>query len=66
MEIYLNQLLDPIRKEFETSENKKLTASAYPPIKSKFMIYLYLWEESLIFQKFFRQLNFFEFLILVM
>lgn len=33
MEIYLNQLLSPIRQEFETPENKKLTAAAYPPIK---------------------------------
>lgn len=33
MEVYLNILLDPIRKEFDTPKNKKLTASAYPPVK---------------------------------
>ncbi|XP_041352084.1 tyrosine--tRNA ligase 2, cytoplasmic-like [Gigantopelta aegis] len=30
MEVYLNQLLDPIRKEFESPELKKITAEAYP------------------------------------
>jgi tyrosyl-tRNA synthetase len=28
---YLNQLLDPIRAEFESEDNKKLTKLAYPP-----------------------------------
>ena len=31
MEKYLNQLLEPVRKKFETPELKKLTAAAYPP-----------------------------------
>ncbi len=31
VERYLNQLLDPIRKKFESPELKKLTAAAYPP-----------------------------------
>ena len=31
VEKYLNQLLDPVRKKFETPELKKLTAAAYPP-----------------------------------
>jgi tyrosyl-tRNA synthetase len=30
VEIYLNQLLEPIRKEFDTPELKKLTSQAYP------------------------------------
>ncbi|XP_063402651.1 tyrosine--tRNA ligase, cytoplasmic-like [Mytilus trossulus] len=35
VENYLNQLLDPIRKEFETPELKKLTSQAYPVEKKK-------------------------------
>ena len=31
MEKYLNQLLEPVRKKFESPELKKLTAAAYPP-----------------------------------
>ena len=31
VEMYLNQILDPIRKIFDTPELKKLTAAAYPP-----------------------------------
>jgi len=31
VEKYLNQLLEPVRKKFETPELKKLTAAAYPP-----------------------------------
>lgn len=30
VEKYLNQLLEPIRKEFESDENKKLINEAYP------------------------------------
>ncbi|XP_077976881.1 tyrosine--tRNA ligase, cytoplasmic-like [Glandiceps talaboti] len=30
-EIYLNRLLDPIRKKFDDKEMKKLSSSAYPP-----------------------------------
>ena len=32
---YLNELLEPVRKEFETPENKKLISQAYPPLDSK-------------------------------
>ncbi|XP_064613085.1 tyrosine--tRNA ligase, cytoplasmic-like [Liolophura sinensis] len=35
VEFYLNNLLDPIRKEFETPELKKLTSQAYPVVKTK-------------------------------
>ncbi|CAC5414274.1 YARS [Mytilus coruscus] len=35
VENYLNQLLDPIRKEFDTPELKKLTSQAYPVEKKK-------------------------------
>ena len=35
VEIYLNQLLEPIRKEFDTPELKKLTSQAYPVEKKK-------------------------------
>ena len=35
VEGYLNQLLDPIREEFNSPALKKLTASAYPPPTSK-------------------------------
>ncbi|XP_030644899.1 tyrosine--tRNA ligase, cytoplasmic [Chanos chanos] len=36
VEVALNQLLDPIRKKFETAELKKLTSAAYPaPSKNK-------------------------------
>ncbi len=31
VERYLNRLLDPVRKTFETPEMKKLIAAAYPP-----------------------------------
>ena len=31
VEKYLNRLLDPVRKYFETPELKKLVAKAYPP-----------------------------------
>jgi tyrosyl-tRNA synthetase len=31
VEKYLNGLLDPVRKTFDTPEMKKLTSSAYPP-----------------------------------
>jgi len=31
VEKYLNQLLDPVRKKFESPELQKLTAAAYPP-----------------------------------
>ena len=33
--IYLNRLLDPVRKKFETPELKKLTAQAYPDPNAK-------------------------------
>ncbi len=33
VEVYLNELLDPVRKEFDTPELKKLTREAYPPPK---------------------------------
>ncbi|GFO43063.1 tyrosine--tRNA ligase [Plakobranchus ocellatus] len=36
VEIYLNALLEPIRKEFEKPELKKLTSQAYPVQKKKF------------------------------
>lgn len=32
VEIYLNRLLDPIRKKFEKAELKKLVEKAYPPV----------------------------------
>lgn len=35
VERYLNELLEPIRKEFESAENKKLVAQAYPVEKKK-------------------------------
>ncbi|XP_022290160.2 tyrosine--tRNA ligase, cytoplasmic-like [Crassostrea virginica] len=35
VEGYLNELLEPIRKEFESAENKKLVAQAYPVEKKK-------------------------------
>lgn len=35
VEVYLNKLLDPIRKEFESPELKKLTSQAYPVEKKK-------------------------------
>lgn len=35
VEVYLNQLLDPVRKEFDTPELKKLTSQAYPVEKKK-------------------------------
>ena len=38
VEIYLNELLDPIRKSFETPENKKLVSQAYP-VEKKSMYY---------------------------
>merc|ERR1712168_1460818 len=31
VEKYLNQLLEPVRRKFETPEMKKLIATAYPP-----------------------------------
>ena len=31
VEKYLNQLLEPVRKKFESPELKKLTQQAYPP-----------------------------------
>ena len=33
--IYLNRLLEPVRKKFETPELKKLTAQAYPDPNAK-------------------------------
>ncbi|KAK3098691.1 hypothetical protein FSP39_022087 [Pinctada imbricata] len=35
VEVYLNELLDPVRKEFDTPENKKLSSQAYPVEKKK-------------------------------
>lgn len=34
-EIYINKLLDPIRKAFESPELKKLASAAYPPPPKK-------------------------------
>jgi tyrosyl-tRNA synthetase len=34
-EKYLNAILEPIRKEFESDELKKLTLEAYPPPDKK-------------------------------
>jgi tyrosyl-tRNA synthetase len=31
VETYINRLLEPIRKTFQTTEMKKLVATAYPP-----------------------------------
>lgn len=43
VEIYINKLLDPIRKEFETSSKlKTLTNKAYPPSKKQSnLVYVY-------------------------
>ena len=35
VEVYLNRLLDPVRKKFETPELKALTAKAYPANEGK-------------------------------
>lgn len=35
VEIYLNKLLNPIRKKFEKAELKKLAEKAYPPVNKK-------------------------------
>jgi hypothetical protein len=38
---YLNQLLDPIRAEFETEQNKALTKVAYPAVTPAHSQYCY-------------------------
>ncbi|XP_071112509.1 tyrosine--tRNA ligase, cytoplasmic-like [Haliotis cracherodii] len=35
VEVYLNRMLEPIRKDFEAPELKKITAKAYPVVKTK-------------------------------
>lgn len=44
VEIYINKLLDPIRKEFETnSKLKSLASKAYPPSKKQSNLAYYVY-----------------------
>lgn len=50
VEMYINRLLDPIRKEFEAnSKLKSLVSKAYPPQKQSIYLFLYLTMESFIY-----------------
>lgn len=47
VEFYINELLDPIRKEFDTPEMKALSKAAYSPAKSKFLQSITFWKTIL-------------------
>lgn len=50
VEIYINKLLDPIRKEFENSKLKTLANKAYPPPKkqSNLVCYVYFSRKKIV------------------